>query len=552
MPESVRQPHDVVGRHKRLVARTVLISALTLCSRVLGYVREALTARIFGDASTVFDAFVTGWRVPNLFRRLMGEGALSTSLQNAITAADSDQGNHAGRRVFLDTIWLATWILIAICAVVMGAVSLLGDTFPLTEWRWLGLDPAPVRELTLRLTPFLIFACLAGLCAGALGVRGHFASPTWGPALMNACVIGTLFTIIWRFGDSASALAEPAAERSRQLDMARILAWGTLLSGAVLLGVQIPALRKHGLWPSREANEPRDLGRAWHVLRTSAPLALGAAVYQVNVMIDGLMAQGLLAPGGPTALNYANRIQQFPLALIATAATSAVYPALHALGHRRELAKLRTLHDRTHLAVVFVALPASVGLWVLARPVVSVLLEHGKFTEFGAIRTAECMRWLCVSLIPAGAVGLVVRTYYALGDLRTPVRISIAMLVVNVALNYLMVRGFGMDCDGLTLATAITNWLNLFVLLPRLVGRLPRIEAGPSIGSSLARMTLASIACGAAALGAHQLAGGAPKSAVALLCAVVAGGAAYALAAHVLRIDEWRMLVAKLTRRAAR
>ncbi len=541
--------HDIVDRHQRLVARTAFISVLTLCSRILGYVRESLTARIFGDASSVYDAFVTAWRVPNLFRRLMGEGALSTSLQNAVTAADGDRGNRAGRRVFLDTVWLATWILVGISAVTMGSVYVLGDTFPFTDWHWLGADPQPVRELTLRLTPFLIFACLAGLAAGALGVRGHFATPTWGPALMNLIVIATLGYIFIAFGAHDRALADPIAERARQYDMARVLAWGTLISGVALLALQFPSLRKHELWPERGVHEPRDLRGAWLILKSSAPLALGAAVYQVNVMIDGLMAQGLLDTGGPTALYYANRIQQFPLALVATAATSAVYPALNALGHKREFLAMRTLHDRTQLAICFVALPASIGLFVLARPVVSVLLEHGLFGAEGAQRTADCMRWLCVSLIPAGAVGLVSRCYYALGDMRTPVKISILMLGANIVLNFCFVRFFGMDCAGLTLATCITNWANLVILMPRLFRQLPKDASSPNLVRGMLQMSFAAFASGAAAFGVHQLLGGNPKSVFALAAAMVSAGAVYALICHLLRAEAWQQLLLRVRSR---
>jgi putative peptidoglycan lipid II flippase len=548
--ETGPRAQDVVGRHQRLVARTAFISLLTLCSRILGYVRESLTARIFGDASTVYDAFVTAWRVPNLFRRLMGEGALSTSLQNAITAADSDHGNRAGRRVFLDTIWLATWILVGITALTMASVYLLGDTLPFTHWHWLGVDPQPVRELTVRLAPFLIFACLAGLCAGALGVRGHFATPTWGPAVMNAIVIATLGYILFAFGGRASALADPIAERARQYDMARVLAWGTLISGVALLALQIPSLKRYELWPVRAEREPRDVERAWAILKSSAPLALGAAVYQINVMIDGLMAQGLLDVGGPTALYYANRIQQFPLALVATAATSAVYPALNALGHKRELGAMRALHDRTQLAICFVALPASIGLFALARPVVSVLLEHGLFGPEGARRTATCMRWLCVSLIPAGAVGLVSRSYYALGDIRTPVKISIAMLASNVVLNWTFVRILGMDCDGLTLATCITNWANLALLTPALLHRLPRDANAPDMRAGLIKMTVAALACGFAAFGAQRAIASDPRSPLALVCGVLAGGAVYAGACQLLRVAEWQHLLSRLRARS--
>ncbi|NUP96429.1 MAG: hypothetical protein HUU28_09720, partial [Planctomycetaceae bacterium] len=167
-------PADVVGRHRKLVARTALISGFTALSRVLGYGREALTAYLFGDKSAVYDAFVTAWRVPNLFRRLLGEGAVSTALQSSMTEADADRGDEAGRALMWETLRLAAWILLALTVVVMAGVALMPDVMPLTGWRWLGEDAAAMRDLTVQVTPYVIVICLAGLAGGALAVRGKF------------------------------------------------------------------------------------------------------------------------------------------------------------------------------------------------------------------------------------------------------------------------------------------------------------------------------------------------------------------------------------------
>jgi putative peptidoglycan lipid II flippase len=191
---------DIVGRHRRLGARTFLISSLTLASRLLGYGREFLAALLFGDASTVYDAFVTAWRVPNLFRRLLGEGAVATSLQTAMTEADGDRGEEAGRQLLWGTLRLALLLLVGVCAVLMGGALLMGDTMPLTGWRWLGDDPGPVRELLVRLTPFVVLVCLAGLVGGALAVRGRFVGASAGPAVMNVVVIAVLCGIGLAFG----------------------------------------------------------------------------------------------------------------------------------------------------------------------------------------------------------------------------------------------------------------------------------------------------------------------------------------------------------------
>ncbi|MCZ6596525.1 MAG: murein biosynthesis integral membrane protein MurJ [Planctomycetota bacterium] len=557
---------EIVDRHKRLVLRTVLVSALTLGSRILGFVREMLSAALFGDTSGIYDAFITAWRVPNLFRRFLGEGALSTALQTAITEADGDGGNEAGRRLFLRTVSVAVWLVLGVCAVAMVAAWLMPDAMPFTGWSWLGADPGPVRELTVRLMPFLLVICVAALCAGALQVRGHFVTPNAAPALLNAVWIATLLYVGYRFawgeaegaGDAEGLVQGP---KCRQMDMVRVLAWGVLLAGSAQLLVQLPALARFGFLRRDRSEAGPDPDRvhasAWQVIKISAPMALGAAVYQINVMVDGFMAEGLLPDGGPAAHYFANRIEQFPLALIAIAATSAVFPALNALGHRRRFAELRVLHDKAQLAVCFLALPATVGLVLLSEPISAVLFQHGKYEADGVARIAAALRMLAFALLPVGAVGLVGRTYYALGDYKTPVRISIITLVVNIGLNTVLVAILGMDVEGLALATAISSWMNLALLLPGLRTKLRLPAAAAGIPRRVAVMLGAGLVSGAAAWSAHRLCAMAlatdparwDRSVPALAAGALAGMGAYLALAHVLRVPEWAFLRARLAGR---
>ncbi len=537
---------DVVGRHRRLGLRTALISSLTLVSRLLGYVREVLAAALFGDRSAVYDAFITAWRVPNLFRRFLGEGALSTSFQTALTRTDGDLGEEAGRRLFQDTARLLTAVLLGLALGVMALVALMPDAMPITGWRWLGADPAPVRDLTVRVMPFVVIVCLSALAAGALQVRGYFAAPSWAPAAMNLVWIGVLVGLVVQFG--VGQAEQDSADMARHVQMTRILAWGVLAGGVVQLAVQVPALRRAGFLgvaPPPPAGAPD----AWGVLRRSAPLALGAAVYQINVMLDGLMAEGLLPDGGPTLHYYANRVQQFPMALVAVAATSAVFPALQAHGLRGDRRAVRDLHDRTHRAIAFIALPAALGLAVLAGPVISVSFERGAFGAEGVARASAGLRMLTLAILPAGATGLVARTYYAMGDFRWPVTVSVAMLVSNVVLNVLLIEGLHMDVDGLALATAITSWGGLALLLPGLRTRLelPRGRE-PSLGP-LALMTLAALASAGASLAVHSAVSTSVGRGLALLAAIACGVIVYGGVAILLQIPEARTSLARLRRR---
>ena len=463
-----------------------------------------LSASLFGDRSGIYDAFITAWRVPNLFRRFLGEGAIATAFQTTLTATEGDHGESAGRALYRRTFVVLAFVLVALCFGVAVAIPALPDRMPVTGWAWLGADPEPVRDLAVRVFPFVVFICLAALSTGALHVRGRFLAPALAPVALNVTWIAVLGIVASRFGASAGSGEDPL---TRHLSMTHWLAWGVLLAGAMQLLVHLPALWRAGfLGRSASSSDTRadTRGGVRTVLRRSVPLALGAAVYQINVMVDGLMAEGMLPDGGPTLHYLANRVQQFPLALIAVAATSAVFPALQALAHEGDRQGLRDLHDRTHRAVAFFALPATCGLFVLAQPVVSFAFERGAFGAEGVERTSAALRMLTLAILPAGATGLVARTYYAMGDFTTPVRISSALLVVNVALNYILIHYVGMDVDGLALATTITSWLGFAALWPGLRGRLKLPSAREPLWGPLLRTSAVAIASALVASGAHR------------------------------------------------
>jgi putative peptidoglycan lipid II flippase len=291
------------------------------------------------------------------------------------------------------------------------------------------------------------------------------------------------------------------------------------------------------------------------VFRQSAPLAFGAAIYQVNVTIDGFMAQAMLSDGGATALNNATRVQQLPMGLLAVAATSAVFPLLRAHGHLRQLDALRALHDQTQLGVLFLALPATCGLVALAEPIAVVLFKHGNYGDAGIERVAATLRVLALVVVPAGAQGLVTRCYFALGDLATPVRASCVALVLNTALNIVFVGVLDMDGDGFALATVIASCASVAMLWPGLAGRLGLPRGSRELWPRAARMCAAAVAAGVASRGAwelcergdERLAGLAALGALGL--AIGVGAAAYFGACRALRIPEWTALWTRLSSR---
>ena len=523
---------------------------------MIGFLRESRAAAIFGDASAINDAFVTAWRVPNLFRSLLGEGAMSTSLQTELTKADAQGGLEAGRRLFLTIAKIVFFASLALCGTVMLAAWLAPDRMPLTGWSWLGADPEPVRELVVRMMPFVVFVCLSAVASGALFVRGRFLAPSLAPVLMNVWWITALWLVVEEFG--FEHVANAADEHARQFAIARRLAAYVLIAGLVLLLVQVPALVRERLLgrPAQASSATKASStsnasneRVWSVLKNAIPLALGAAVYQINVMVGGLLAQSLLERGGASILYYATRVQQLPLSLVSLAATSAVFPALTALGHERRLGELRSLHDRTHLAICYVALPASLGLALFAEPVMAVCFEHGHFGAAGVARGALGLRALTLAILPAGAAGLIARTYYAVGDFRTPVRISIGILLLNIVLDTLAVTVFGFDLEGLALATALCSWLNVLLLLPGLTRRAGLPPAIPGFAARAGWMLLASAVAVGAARGLYEILGGGRDSVLRLGVSIVLAGVLYAGSSQLLAIPEWQAFRAKLSRK---
>ena len=224
-----------------------------------------------------------------------------------------------------------------------------------------------------------------------------------------------------------------------------------------------------------------------------------------------------------------------------------MFPALKALGHTGRLHELRALHDRTHLAVLFVALPATAGLLALAPEIIGVLFEHGQFGPEGTARTARCLRALALALIPAGAAGLIGRTYFALGDFRTPVRVSIWMMGLNLVLNAVLLAGLGLDVEGLGLATAAVSWTNVLVLLPGLLRRLPAGPEAVPVGPRALRLVVTGAAAGLAAFATERACSGPLGEAPALFAAIAASVMVYVALAHLLRAPELGHVLARIS-----
>jgi putative peptidoglycan lipid II flippase len=450
-------PHDAARDRERLTRSAGTVSIGVMVSRVLGLVREQVLAYLF-SARIVLDAFYAAFRLPNLFRDMFGEGALSKAFVSTFSEIQEKEGNDAALR--LVSVVLNAMIL------VMAALSLAGILYAdgLVAWVFPGagfdtpLAPdesygfATKRDLTVRLTqimfPFIFFASLAALVMGVLNARGRFLVPALASAFFNigSIVVGVAgYHVAPRYGQ------HPAIG----------VAIGVLVGGLLQLLWQLPSLFRLGYRyrPNFDFRDPW-LGK---VLRLFGPGALIASTVQVNLLVNSIFASR--EEGWMTWIIQAFRILHLPLGLVAVAVSVATLPALSRAAARKDTDGFRdTFSFATRLVILF-TVPATVGLLVLAPPIVRLIFEQGRFAPSDTVQVAGALRFYAIGLSSFAAVKIVTDGFYALQDVRAPLIVSVASMLANAALNWLFVVRLGLDHRGLALATSTTMTISLVFLL---------------------------------------------------------------------------------------
>jgi len=437
------------GRFERH-ARTV--ATLTFASRIAGLARDAVLSRVFG-AGTAMDAFAFGFMVPNLFRRLFGEGALTAAFLPVYTRlVDGDPG--AARR-------LAT-LVVGGAAAVLGVLVLLGEVL---AWRLAAtgaVEALPARLLMIML-PFAPLVCTTALLGAMLQARRRFGPTAAAPILLNLAVVA-----------AALAVAE-AAEPERGI---LVVAVAVLGAGAAQVLWSWWALRRaaRGEVLARERGaDAVAAGAARSVVGRALPMVVGLGVLQLNTLLDGVIASwptavgptvlGVdypLRPGAMATLSWAQRLYEFPLGVFGIAVATAIFPALSRLaGDPADFAA--TLRRGVRL-VLFIGLPASAGLVLVARPLVAVVLEGRAFTEADTAATSGILVAYGTAVWAYSLNQVLVRGCYARGDTRSPVRIGIGLVGLNATLNLLLIWT-PLGVAGLAASTAICASLQPFLLL---------------------------------------------------------------------------------------
>ena len=429
------------------------VSLLTLVSRVTGLVREQLVAATFG-ASAATDAFNVAFRIPNLFRRLFAEGAFAQAFVPVLANVRAGEGDDATRSLIDAVATVLAWVLLLTCIVGVVAAPVLVWLMGSGLQRF---DTAVV--LTRWMFPYIGFMSMVALSAGILNTWRRFTVPAATPVLLNLSFI------------LAAWLGAPAL-RARGFDPILALAGGVLVGGILQLGVQWPALRAIGSLP-RIGLAPRSIAAAWRhrgvqrVLRQMAPALVGVSVAQISLLINTQIASHI-GVGAVSWLTYADRLMEFPTALLGVALGVVLTPQLAAARATGDAAAYSGLLDWGLRLVVLLALPCAVALLVFPQALVAVLFHYGAFAASDVAQTVRALQGYGIGLIGLVSIKILAPGFYAREDMRTPMRVGIASLVLTQAMNVFFVPRFGHAGLALSIGlAALFNATTLLVLLRR-------------------------------------------------------------------------------------
>lgn len=455
-----------------------LMSIATLISRILGYVKDMILARFFGATGTS-DVFFVAFRIPNLLRELLAEGAMSSAFIPTLTDCQVKDGERESKRLVRSVFVVLLTILTVLC--ILG-VYLAPQIVPLIAPGFVN-DPQKL-ELTVMLTrimfPFLLFVSLSSLVMGVLNTRGIFFIPALAPALLN---VTTIVSVVFFAGSFAHPVTAVAV--------------GVVAGGAVQFLFQLPSFYKQGY----SLILPLEDFKLFHSrLKTIGlrllPATFAMAVSQINIFVSTVFAS-FLKEGSITALYYSMRLIQFPIGVFGVAMGMAALPALSRHASEDRLDKIANDFGFALRLLFFIAIPSMVGLICLREPIVNLLFQRGAFDYNATLDTATALMYYSFGIWAIVGVRLCTTAFYALDNTVTPVKTSVVGIATNILLCYLLIQPMGHN--GIALANSLSATVNfgiIYFLLKRRLGLL----SNRAIVKSIAKTLTASVVMGLLAL----------------------------------------------------
>lgn len=514
------------------------VSLCTLLSRVLGLLRDQGLAWYFGTEA-LMDAFTVAFRLPNLARTLLGEGALATAFLPALVEARTHRGDLAARQlstaVFLATAGVLCGLVI-VCEIGLWAIGVGFE-----------LSPAALqlRDLTAILMPYVILICLAAQQCAALNALGHFVWPALVPAVLNG---------IWLL-----AMATFMRWQTDPVQQMFVMCVTVIVAGGCQLVVPVIVLHRIGFgWESRWRDAWPEVRK---IIQHMLPVVAGLSITQLNTLLDSFIAWGLarteggpeflplldhvrypLSAGTASALYFGQRLYQFPLGVFGVALGTVLFPLLATHAQRKEWDRLRDDLGLGIRLVIAIGVPASAGLMLLAQPLVVAFFQYGRFDAEDARQTAGMIAAYGAGVWAYCGLLILQRGFYAVGDRMTPLRVGLLAMILNIVLNLTLIWPLG--GRGLALSTTFVATLQCLItawLLQERVGKLDWKRIAGTTVKAAAATALMSIACQLTAAALPADFGRAGRLGIPLLIGI----GVYFLAAWMLRLEELWMVLAR-------
>ncbi|GEN25371.1 putative lipid II flippase MurJ [Halomonas cupida] len=423
-----------------LMRSGMVVSAMTMLSRVLGLVRDVVIATLLG-AGAGADAFFVAFKIPNFMRRLFAEGAFNQAFVPVLSEYSTTRSREEVRELLNAVSGSLTMVLALITALAMLAAPWLTWLFAPGFSR----DPAKLAMTAdmLRLTfPYLLLISLTAFSGSVLNTWNRFAIPAFTPVLLNLSLIG------------AAVLLTPVMD-----EPAMALAWGVLIAGAAQLLFQVPFLAQLGLMPRPWPNFAHEGVR--RILRLMTPALFGVSVSQINLLLDTVLAS-LLTAGSVSWLYYSDRLVELPLGVFGVAIGTVILPALSRRHAEQSGEHFSQMLDWALRAVLLLGLPAALALALLAEPLLVTLFHYGAMTDHDIVMAAMSLRAYALGLVAFMLIKVLAPGFFARQDTKTPVKVGIIAMVANMVFNLILI--WPLAHAGLALATALSAFLNAGLL----------------------------------------------------------------------------------------
>jgi putative peptidoglycan lipid II flippase len=468
---ALKNSGEIMSNDHKIVRSASLISVATMTSRVLGYIRDGLFAGLFG-AGVLSDAFLVAYRIPNLLRDLLAEGALSSAFIPVFTEHLTNEGKESA--------WRLANLILNVMLIVLSAIVLLGIIFSpqivhLLQWNISAQAFTLTVQLTRTVFPFIAFMALAALMMGILNSHQDFLASAFAPAILNVVMILTGIFICPLFGDRPEK---------------QVLWWtiGALLGGLAQFLVQIPSVIKKG-WVYKPLLDFGDRG-VKKIFSLMTPAVFAQSVTQINIIVVNTIMAGMLGKAAITYLYYGNRLMQLPLGVFAVAIATATLPVISRHVAKGETVPAINTYSFALRLAFFITIPATVGMIVLSQPINALLFQYGKFLPADTNATAKTAMLFSLGLFAFSGVKITVPVFYALNDSKIPVRIGMCTVAANILMGlFLMTK---ISYFGLALSTSLSAMMNFGLLVWFLRKKWGSIR-GREILHSVIRITAAAL-----------------------------------------------------------